>query len=119
MLGQTGNLPRSKRLSTDIVRCILFLFFWKRRPKSRHLIADAMAKIFVYSMAIDGPSRSDTDSSQNSGEPPLQLVYLAGSKALDSLDRVITSTESFFHPSNSGPWTLSVCNTRSLCVFSS
>ena len=32
-------------------------------------------------------------------------AYLAGSKALDSLSRMIISTESFFHPSNSGPWT--------------
>lgn len=31
--------------------------------------------------------------------------YLAGCKALDSLSRMITSTESFFHPSTSGPWT--------------
>lgn len=30
---------------------------------------------------------------------------LGGSKALDSLARLIASTESFFHPSNSGPWT--------------
>jgi proteasome activator subunit 4 len=31
--------------------------------------------------------------------------YLAGSKALDSLAKMIASTESFFHPSNSGSWT--------------
>ena len=35
--------------------------------------------------------------------------YLAGSKALDSLARMIASTESFFHPSNSGAWTSDVC----------
>lgn len=46
-------------------------------------------------MAIDGEMR---DSKNPKG-------YFAGSKALDSLDRLITSTESFFHPSNSGPWT--------------
>lgn len=34
--------------------------------------------------------------------------FVAGSKALDTLDRLITSTESFFHPSNSGPYTISV-----------
>lgn len=35
-------------------------------------------------------------------------TYLAGSKALDSLARLIASTESFFHPSNSGAWTADV-----------
>ncbi|WOO84927.1 Autophagy-related protein 22 [Vanrija pseudolonga] len=30
--------------------------------------------------------------------------YLAGSKALDHLSQLITSCETFFHPSNSGPW---------------
>jgi proteasome activator subunit 4 len=36
---------------------------------------------------------------------PRQKTYLAGSKALDSLSKLIASTESFFHPSNSGAWT--------------
>jgi proteasome activator subunit 4 len=36
-------------------------------------------------------------------------TYLAGSKALDSLAKMIASTESFFHPSNSGTWTADVC----------
>ncbi|KAI9462361.1 hypothetical protein BJY52DRAFT_1221991 [Lactarius psammicola] len=31
--------------------------------------------------------------------------YVGGSKALDSLVKLIASTESFFHPSNSGAWT--------------
>lgn len=35
-------------------------------------------------------------------------VYLAGCKALDSLAKLIVSTESFFHPSNSGSWTADV-----------
>jgi proteasome activator subunit 4 len=35
-------------------------------------------------------------------------TYLAGSKALDSLARLIASTEGFFHPSNSGAWTSDV-----------
>jgi proteasome activator subunit 4 len=37
-----------------------------------------------------------------------QRTYLAGSKALDSFARLIASTESFFHPSNSGTWTQDV-----------
>lgn len=39
---------------------------------------------------------------------PLSLshqTYIGGSKALDSVARLIASTESFFHPSNSGAWT--------------
>lgn len=35
-------------------------------------------------------------------------AYLGGSKALDSLARMIASTESFFHPTNSGTWTTDV-----------
>jgi hypothetical protein len=39
---------------------------------------------------------------------PRAKTYLAGSKALDSLQKLIASTESFFHPSNSGSWTTDV-----------
>lgn len=35
-------------------------------------------------------------------------TYIGGSKALDSLVKLIASTESFFHPSNSGAWTSDV-----------
>jgi len=35
-------------------------------------------------------------------------TYLGGSKALDSLARLIASVEGFFHPSNSGGWTADV-----------
>ena len=38
------------------------------------------------------------------------VTYLAGSKALDSLAKLIASIESFFHPSNSGSWTADVCS---------
>ena len=34
--------------------------------------------------------------------------YLAGSRALDSLAKLIATVESFFHPSNSGAWTADV-----------
>ncbi|EIN13635.1 hypothetical protein PUNSTDRAFT_94829 [Punctularia strigosozonata HHB-11173 SS5] len=69
----------------------------------------ALAKLFVYSMAVDGPIR-DAPGTPGPGQfnASSQSGYLAGSKALDSLDRLITSTESFFHPSNSGPWTLAL-----------
>ena len=64
----------------------------------------------VYSMAVDGPVRTELTLSQGGGRlPSRQAGYLAGSKAMESLDKFVTSTESFFHPSNSGIWSLSVC----------
>ena len=35
-------------------------------------------------------------------------TYRGGSKALDSLSKLIASTEGFFHPTNSGNWTTDV-----------
>ena len=35
-------------------------------------------------------------------------TYLAGSRALDGLAKLIATVESFFHPSNSGAWTADV-----------
>lgn len=98
----------------------------------------SLARIIVYSMAPDGiavsPSTSATPSmtpsasgmntpqihSNNLGDylsAPLAKsihskpkTYLAGCKALDSLAKMIASTESFFHPSNSGAWTADVCH---------
>ncbi|KAL4243149.1 BLM10 family protein [Abortiporus biennis] len=71
-----------------------------KKPINRH---NFIAKIIVYSMSVDGPIRDEEDGTSEDG-------YLAGSRALDSLDKLITSTESFFHPSNSGPWTLHLTN---------
>ncbi|KAL5535214.1 BLM3_1 [Sanghuangporus sanghuang] len=93
----------------------------------------SLARIIVYSMMPDGipapPSGISTpfspgmvtpgfmtpDPANNLGDylsAPLgkkprskMRTYLAGSKALDSLARLIWSTESFFHPNNSGSWT--------------
>lgn len=59
-------------------------------------------------MSTDGPVRLDT-----SGEADelfsSKIGYIAGSKALESLDKIITSTETFFHPSNAGAWTKFLC----------
>lgn len=60
-------------------------------------------------MAVDGPIREETATPSGS----TQVGYLAGSKALDSLDKLITSTESFFHPSNYGTWAVIVSDTES------
>ncbi|KXN83586.1 Proteasome activator complex subunit 4 [Leucoagaricus sp. SymC.cos] len=105
-----------------------------RLPKPQWRIV-SLARIIVYSMAPDGvpvpasnaptPMFSPLPSGMCTPQPngnhtslgdylasPLhkrayvpQRTYLAGSKALDSFARLIASTESFFHPSNSGTWT--------------
>ena len=97
----------------------------------------SLARIIVYSMAPDAkplppsnaltpvfsplPSGVNTPQSNDGGKlggdflaTPLgrqqgSTGYLAGCRALDSLARMIASTESFFHPSNSGSWTADVC----------
>jgi proteasome activator subunit 4 len=62
-------------------------------------------------MALDGEVREavPTNVRVKPGTLPRQKGYIAGSKAMDSLDRMITSIESYFHPSNTGLWSLSVC----------
>ncbi|KAF9056661.1 hypothetical protein BJ165DRAFT_1362353 [Panaeolus papilionaceus] len=70
----------------------------------------ALAKILVYSMRVDGEVRDATPTNipMRDGKLPRQTGYIAGSKAVDTVDRLITSLESYFHPSNSGQWTLSL-----------
>lgn len=79
----------------------------------------AFAKILVYSISTDGPVKEpNLDETQSRDANPVQTPgYLAGSKALDTLDRLITSTESFFHPSNSGQWSITVCVSTSALDF--
>ncbi|EJU01100.1 hypothetical protein DACRYDRAFT_22883 [Dacryopinax primogenitus] len=89
----------------------------------------SLARIIVYSMSRDGPASASSGFSTPeiltpgpSGHKTNGLLrdlfkphhekvktYLAGSKALDSFARLIVSTESFFHPSNSGSWTGNLC----------
>ncbi|GJJ09449.1 hypothetical protein Clacol_003672 [Clathrus columnatus] len=84
----------------------------KRLPKATWRIY-SLAKIIVYSMYHDesfitnGVQPNGLDIYRNPPQSPSfqGRRYLAGCKALDSLSRMITSTESFFHPSNSGSWT--------------
>ncbi|KAM5538277.1 hypothetical protein V8D89_008164 [Ganoderma adspersum] len=104
-----------------------------RLPKPSWRIP-SLARIIVYSMAPDAlPSPGSNDPTpfftpqasgtstplpqQNGGlgdylASPLgkgshlkAKTHLAGCKALDSLAKLIASTESFFHPTNSGSWT--------------
>lgn len=102
----------------------------------------SLARIIVYSMAQDGvptpasnaptPSYTPMTSGVNTPQVPNGSVgdyltvplqhwnpskgrtYLAGSKALDSLARLVASTEHFFHPTNSGSWTADVRDMSSL-----
>ncbi|KAF9036519.1 hypothetical protein BDZ89DRAFT_1100671 [Hymenopellis radicata] len=102
-----------------------------RLPKANWRIP-SLARIIVYSMAPDGyptpasnaptpymtpmpsgmstPQIQSTTAGEYLGIPlgktaPLKgKTYLAGSRALDSLARLIASTESFFPPSNPGAW---------------
>ncbi|KAI9066676.1 hypothetical protein FKP32DRAFT_1589371 [Trametes sanguinea] len=108
-------------------------FEMNRLPKPNWRIA-SLARIFVYSMSPDGmpspastaPTPVFTPSTSGASTPLPQengglgdylssplgkgnrlktKTYLAGCKALDSLAKLIASTESFFHPTNSGSWT--------------
>ena len=72
----------------------------------------SLAKIIVYSMSVDGPIKAEPSGESTpmttDGTNGSQGGYLAGCRALSSLEKLITSTETFFHPSNTGPWTMLV-----------
>ncbi|KAH8120588.1 hypothetical protein DFH11DRAFT_1838384 [Phellopilus nigrolimitatus] len=70
----------------------------------------SLAKLIVYSLSVDGPIKSDASQGSPAPGQQVQIGYLAGSKALDSLAKIITCTESFFHPSNTGSWTFFLSN---------
>ncbi|KAJ6574754.1 hypothetical protein B0H19DRAFT_932973 [Mycena capillaripes] len=83
---------------------------WALRIKKTISRQQSLAKMLVYSMAVDGPARSSSTATPRTADDKLAQPtgFVAGSKALDTLDRLVTSTESFFHPSNSGPYTISL-----------
>ncbi|KAJ7785950.1 hypothetical protein B0H16DRAFT_1488659 [Mycena metata] len=82
---------------------------WALRIKKTISRQQSLAKMLVYSMSVDGPARtSPTSTPPADGRLAPPMGFVAGSKALDTLDRLITSTESFFHPSNSGPYTIAL-----------
>ncbi|PCH33382.1 hypothetical protein WOLCODRAFT_21973 [Wolfiporia cocos MD-104 SS10] len=77
-----------------------------KKPVNR---ANGLGKLFVYSMCLDGPVHEENSENGSSSLFSTQSNgFLAGSRALDSLNKFITSTESYFHPSNHGPWCLSL-----------
>lgn len=61
-------------------------------------------------MSVDGDVRelSTTDRSLSDADFANRFGFIAGSKAVDALHRMLTSLESFFHPSNAGSWTIFV-----------
>ncbi|SCV72468.1 BQ2448_4005 [Microbotryum intermedium] len=69
----------------------------------------SFAAIIVHSMAVDAPASGTTPMPSRPASPVTtakkqQKNYLAGSKALDALAKLVQATEGFFHPSNYGAW---------------
>lgn len=69
-----------------------------------------MAVIMIYNMSCDGPVAPPEGEATPSppkgvgGTSNEQNVFLAGSRALDAVARFLQATETYFHPSNWGPW---------------
>lgn len=68
----------------------------------------SFAALIVYSMSVDAPvetaSGAATPAVVDGEGQPRRRRYLAGSKALDALAKLIQATEGYFHPSNYGAW---------------
>ena len=88
------NRPLKKAGSVNSTQKLLFisLLFLTNAP-------DALAAVFVYSMFVDLEGDKESD---------LGDTY-AQSRSLRSLSTIITSVETYFHPSNYGTWTVQVC----------
>ena len=67
-------------------------------------------------MSVDGPILNSKANTPTDDSHVGEMAFLAGSKALHSLDTIITSTETYFHPSNHGTWTVNVLSIHSQCL---
>jgi len=91
----------------------------------------SLAILIVYSMAQDAPAPAKTPQSgptpssssanlaglANGAASPPVATFLAGSKALDSLAKLVQALESFFHPSAFGKWTPTLARfLQNMCV---
>lgn len=83
-----------------------------KRPSEK---LGSFAGLIVYSMSVDGPVSGSNTPVVSGGQR--QKTYLAGSKALDSLAKLIQATESFFHPSNYGAWAPHLSRFLRVCFF--
>jgi proteasome activator subunit 4 len=80
----------------------------------------SLAILLIYSMSEDSPilDRTPASSKQPSRAPSMtdlkaangseRKAYVGGSRALDSLLKFVNATETFFHPSNYGGWTIAL-----------
>lgn len=80
----------------------------------------SLAILLIYSMSEDSPvlDRTPASSKRPSRRPSMtdlkaahgteRKAYVGGSKALDSLLKFVNATETFFHPSNYGGWTIAL-----------
>lgn len=79
----------------------------------------ALARLFVYSMmedaspslpsAVPSPAPSTPATPRTAASHPPK-TSLGGSRVLDSLAKFVQATETFFHPSNSGLWSVKLIN---------